>query len=555
MGTISDKFNYTFEAKEEIKQATNALGGDLTDDSELKDYAEALRGVYNNLPKVSNEGTEVTLTPTLKGKLGIIPKGNSEQKTVAGNQLWRPYNYSASIFVTSTNGTIIANGTTTSTAYSILTSTMADYKFTLSAGTYTLSGSTSNIDVELINVNNSATQRSSGGVAKTFTLTDSIECQVRARIMSGVTVNNETVKPMLNLGSTALDWEEYTGSTSSQITPSPNPSYPQNIKNVTGNNNVVVRTPNYFDLSLVTNEGIVTKVEGGFTATKSGTSRFTPQYSINLKKGQTIKFYGNLVQTEALGIQLRNGSTSIRTINALLDTITAGTEIEITGNIDNIRFFFQNSAPDGSTATLTNFMILDSTTTTETFIPYGNQTLPLNLGTKKLMLGDYIDNGNIKHVRIRERINSDNFNINYTSTNNVCYLRKTGNVPFYKTIYGYCTHFKNAERTDVTANQYAENLLNNYEYNVRNGSTQDRIYFKNTSLDTLEKWETFFANNEVYLEYELLEETTEALTEEQIAQVQAIDNMKSYTGTTIITSTYDNNNAQMIINGSALKGN
>ena len=61
-------------------------------------------------------------------------------------------------------------------------------------------------------------------------------------------------------------------------------------------------------------------------------------------------------------------------------------------------------------------------------------------------------------------------------------------------------------------------------------------------------------NPTVIIETELETEETEALTEEQQAQVTAIDNMQSYNGTTIITSTYDSSNAQMNLECKALKG-
>lgn len=64
------------------------LGADLTGiNKNIQNIKTVLDTVWNNLPKVSNEGTEVTLTPTLKGKLGIVEKGNSTQESTTGKNL------------------------------------------------------------------------------------------------------------------------------------------------------------------------------------------------------------------------------------------------------------------------------------------------------------------------------------------------------------------------------------------------------------------------------------------------------------------------------------
>ena len=79
MGTIVDKFNYSFEAKDLIKDSINNLGGSITSETELKEYAQELDNIYDNLPKTTGEGTNLSLT-TLKGKMNIIPKGDTQQE-------------------------------------------------------------------------------------------------------------------------------------------------------------------------------------------------------------------------------------------------------------------------------------------------------------------------------------------------------------------------------------------------------------------------------------------------------------------------------------------
>lgn len=80
MGTIAEKLTYLDGTKQALKEGINNLGGSITSETTFREYAQELDTIYSNLPKVSNEGTEVTLNPTLKGKLGIVEKGNSIQE-------------------------------------------------------------------------------------------------------------------------------------------------------------------------------------------------------------------------------------------------------------------------------------------------------------------------------------------------------------------------------------------------------------------------------------------------------------------------------------------
>ena len=213
--------------------------------SMIQNIRTCLDTIYTNLPKVTGtEGTEVTLTPTLKGKLNIQEKGNSTQESTNGYQLWKPYNLtktntpSGINWVTSSDGTITASGTATANSLSASSNELTDYFVSLPAGTYTISGGTAEVKADVINSSGSRIKLTSG--TDNFTLSETTLVQVRALVSSGTAISTPiTIKPMLNTGSTAQTWEKYTGGIAS-----PNPSYPQTIKSVTGNNNVVVSGKN-----------------------------------------------------------------------------------------------------------------------------------------------------------------------------------------------------------------------------------------------------------------------------------------------------------------------
>lgn len=79
MGTVAEKLTYLNGTKSSLKTAINNLGGDITSSTTFRNYATELNDIYDNLPKVSDTGTNVSLSPTLKGRLGIVPKGNTLQ--------------------------------------------------------------------------------------------------------------------------------------------------------------------------------------------------------------------------------------------------------------------------------------------------------------------------------------------------------------------------------------------------------------------------------------------------------------------------------------------
>ena len=116
---VADRLNKLRTDIEDTYQAINEIGGTIPSDKNTNNIPEAIRSVYDKLPKVTGTGTNVSLSPTLKGRLGIVPKGNTYQESTTGKNLL-PINQIQSqtingITITNLNdGTIQINGTTTS---------------------------------------------------------------------------------------------------------------------------------------------------------------------------------------------------------------------------------------------------------------------------------------------------------------------------------------------------------------------------------------------------------------------------------------------------------
>lgn len=183
--------------------------------------------------------------------LSLSAKGWAEQDSTTGKNLLPVMTASKTTygvtFTANADGSVTANGTATSV--------INNYKIvTLQAGTYTLKGCPSGggfDKYELDYVIEGASEvgaRDFGNNGVTFTIAEQKQVTIQMLIRSGVTCNNLTFYPQLELGSTATSYEPYTGGA-----PSPSPDYPQEIRVCRGRNlldkSSIDNTNKYFDSS------------------------------------------------------------------------------------------------------------------------------------------------------------------------------------------------------------------------------------------------------------------------------------------------------------------
>ena len=173
---------------------------------------------------------EVT-DPTDAGPIvELTAKGHAEQDTTTGKNLLPNTATSKTIngvtFTVNADGSVKASGTSSSDALLALGSTQ------LQAGAYVLSW-LSGIDSSTAEIN---VHDGSSIVARThlnngiFTLSEQKNVSVRFVVRNGKSIDT-TIYPQLEAGSTATSYEPYSGGA-----PSPSPSYPQEIRRVTGRN-------------------------------------------------------------------------------------------------------------------------------------------------------------------------------------------------------------------------------------------------------------------------------------------------------------------------------
>ena len=78
MGT-TQKLTYLNDTKGLLKDSINSIGGNITSQTTFRQYASELDSIYSNLPKVTGTGSEISLTPTIKGRIGSQINGDTLQ--------------------------------------------------------------------------------------------------------------------------------------------------------------------------------------------------------------------------------------------------------------------------------------------------------------------------------------------------------------------------------------------------------------------------------------------------------------------------------------------
>ena len=77
---IADTINSIRTHLTEDYESLENIGADLTNvDKNIENIASVVNGIYDNLPKTTGESSNLSLT-TLKGKMNIIPKGDTKQE-------------------------------------------------------------------------------------------------------------------------------------------------------------------------------------------------------------------------------------------------------------------------------------------------------------------------------------------------------------------------------------------------------------------------------------------------------------------------------------------
>ena len=515
--------------------------GEVTDE-QLDEAMARANMVYNALPKVSDEGDNLTLDGTANCPMKMELKGNTEQTTYTGkNLLTYKYElgYSTTIegitWTINQDGTITANGTASS--LSIFDFSNASNLSSLIGKTVIMNGSPSgtgnDIWVGIYTSSYSEILKATQGNDSTSALIDNTAARVIARIPQGTTVNNLVFKPMVRLSSVSdTTYEPYVGGT-----PSPNPDYPQDVRVVTGNNSVNVIGKNLLDKDNVRDGYRITQdgyyAEAGYSATEI----------INVKPNTTYSTSWTMFWGACVCTYDKNDNFSRRIQNGTSFTTTS-TEYYIRACVEN---------------NILSTAQIEIGSSSSSYQPYQSQTYPINLGTMELCkipntsyqdiifhaingdsFYDTLDNATkqtltygkwYKHSEIGKVVldGSENWSSRAFPDNSYLSVKRTLQVGANG---GYCDNFTNNNQYDIVE----EHITLNKQWNEicfailkSRLSTPDGIGFKN-----------WLSTHNTTAYYILATPTNEEITDTTlISQLNAIENAVSYdTQTNIVQENY-----------------
>lgn len=356
--------------------------------------------------------------------------------------------------------------------------------------------------------------------------------------------------------------------------PAPNPDFPQNVKTVTGNNNIVISNKNLYKATSKTTTigGVSATITDGYKIVLNGTATSTATSIISSSVGgDTINkmLVGNVVSYSCTPsnnttpykmwfgyFDANNGAHNGFTGMWNSDDITGVKKAENkTMNSDAVAYRTVVGVVNGTR--YDNFEIdlqIELNSVATSYVVPASQTYPLSLGSIELAkietYQDYITGtiDNWKVVKnIKKIILDGDTDFTKATTQEVFYKANLVTDATKTGINIMSTAFV-GKTTVGSASTMASNPDNSI---ALTSSTDGRLYIKATQFADATALDTYLANNNVTCYYELETPTEETITDTTlISQLNAIYNARSYAGQTNITSTYANE--QMIISATAL---
>lgn len=229
-----------------IQPAGNyALESDMTEaQNDIENLQTENERLKATLPTTTGEGQDITLDKTAEMEFvkPPLPRGNTKQDTTTGKNLLPSTLTSQTIngvtVTRNSDGSITLNGTT---------SVSTDFKWfegeiQLEAGTYYIGLISTSDNFNLYSIGSNGTNIIQNPVSNPYTTltlaSNTTFTRLSSYAYSGKTFNNETFYPII-CKELPVEYEPYTGGQ-----PSPNPDYPQEIRNVTGNVEVTISNEN-----------------------------------------------------------------------------------------------------------------------------------------------------------------------------------------------------------------------------------------------------------------------------------------------------------------------
>lgn len=238
--STATKLEYLNETKSLLKDSINSLGGEITSQTTFRQYATELDSIYASLPKVSGSGSNISLSPTRKGRITSQINGDTFQQTYTGKNLiislrrtqptFIEYFYNNDYISKNMTFSIISDGNIENAAVFIKPSPGGS---AYGIGTFTLvANQKANISFTLTDDQYNAIKESTErGIIQIYKNNGNLSSYQYSEIQ-------------LESGSSVSSFEPYTGGIAS-----PNPDYPQEIKSVTGLQTINITGKNIYNPS------------------------------------------------------------------------------------------------------------------------------------------------------------------------------------------------------------------------------------------------------------------------------------------------------------------
>ena len=345
---------------------------------------------------------------------------------------------------------------------------------------------------------------------------------------------------------TATSYEPYTGSTPSQITPSPNPDYPQTVNVVTGTQNVWVHGKNLFNKDTVA----IGKNWNGAVGTTCYPYSDSATRAVVLIPVQPSTTYSlSLQESEWYAMQILEADSTYNVISVdATQSNTVAKQITTSANTSYIGVKFKYGSAGTTTisqALLSSLkMQLELGSSVTSYEP--TQTFTIDLGSTELCkIGTYQDkiytDGTDWYVHKatgKSMLGGLSWTASFGTGNTYCRMRSDD-------LSGLFVPPANNDTVGIGCSNYFTMVTNNgtyyYDIGIAEDSNGTRIWAYNSTYNTSSSandFKTWLQNNNVTLYYALTTPTDTKITDNTlIGQLEAVLGMSCYAGNTYVEIT------------------
>lgn len=205
---FANKWNYLKETKNKIRTSLNNLGAGLEETDSFRNYVTAIDNLFTSFPTVSAEGTSLTINDTKKGLLRLTLKGNQPHQLLhLDNKEFSDNGIDCSCV----NGVITLNGTSTA-QFSVDIPLLANIPANV-VRSIGFNNPVANSNITIYELRSSSYYLSSdlsqiNAKKENYTRTNEV-VGLRITVANLQTLDNFVIKPMCNLGSSVLPYEDY----------------------------------------------------------------------------------------------------------------------------------------------------------------------------------------------------------------------------------------------------------------------------------------------------------------------------------------------------------